>query len=101
MTLHLLKNSTNPLAIEVLRSEIQTEAPVVVMLSPSPNVPQLPGVTVYHLGEPEHMEKSHSITYSRLIEIKRVFWMKSTARRQTRGRPEPLDGTEKVRGKRV
>jgi hypothetical protein len=69
MTLHLLKNSPTPLAIEVLRSEIQTEPPVVVMLEPSPNVPQLPGVTVYHLGEAGDMGNSHVISYSRLVEM--------------------------------
>ena len=69
MTLHLLKNPPNPLAIKVLRSEIQSESPIVVLLSPTGDVPQLPGVTLYHLSESDHMENNHCITYSRLVEM--------------------------------
>jgi hypothetical protein len=69
MTLHLLKNPPNPFAIEVLRSEIQTESPIVVLLSPTADLPQLPGATLYHLDESGHMENSHYITYSRLVEM--------------------------------
>jgi hypothetical protein len=69
MTLHLLKNPPNPLAIEVLRSEIQAESPVVVLLSPSGDLPQLPGVTLYHVSESTDMGNSHRITYSRLVEM--------------------------------
>lgn len=69
MTLHLLKNPTNPLAIEVLRSEMQMESPIVVLLSPMRDLPQLPGVTLYHLSESDHMEDSQRITYSRLVEM--------------------------------
>ncbi len=35
MTLYILKNPPNPLAIEVLRSTIQIESPIVVLLSHS------------------------------------------------------------------
>lgn len=69
MTLHLLKNLPNPLAISVLRSETQTESPIVVQLSPSGDLPQLPGVTLYHLTECGHMDSSHNITYSQLVEM--------------------------------
>ena len=69
MTLHLLKNPPNPVAIEVLQSEIRTESPIVVLLSPSGDLPQLPGVTLYHLSESAHMDNSHRITYSRLVEM--------------------------------
>jgi hypothetical protein len=69
MILHLLKNPPNPLAIEILRSESQSEFPIVVSLSPSGDLPQLPGVTLYHLSESEHMDNSHRITYSRLVEM--------------------------------
>ena len=69
MTLHLLKNPPNSLAIEVLRSETRTESPVVVLLSPSGDLPQLPGVTLYHVSESDDRRDSHRITYARLVEM--------------------------------
>ena len=69
MTLHLLKNPPNPLAIEVLRSEIRTASPIVVLLSPSGDLRQLPGVTLYHVSESGDMKNSHRITYSQLVEM--------------------------------
>jgi hypothetical protein len=68
MTLHLLKHPVNPLAIEVLRST-QTESPAVVLLSPTGDLPQLPGVTLYHVSESDRMENGHGITYSQLVEM--------------------------------
>ena len=69
MTLHLLKNPPNPLAIEVLRSEDQSEPPVVVLLSPTGDLPQLPGAKLYYLSESGDMKNSHHITYPRLVEM--------------------------------
>ena len=69
MTLHLLKNPPNSIAIDVLLSELRTDSPVAVLLSPSGELPQLPGVTLYHLSESSQMENSHRITYARLLEL--------------------------------
>ncbi len=69
MTLHLLKHPVNPLAIEVLRSDTQMESPIVVLLSPTGDLPPLPGVTLYNVRESDRMENGHCITYSRLVEM--------------------------------
>jgi hypothetical protein len=69
MTLHLLKNVLNPLTLEVLQSEATEGHPVAVLLSPTGEIPQLPGITVYRVSDASSTDNDKSITYSRLIEM--------------------------------
>jgi hypothetical protein len=69
MTLHLLKNALNPLTLEILQSESTDGHPVVVLLSPTGETPQLPGITVYRVRDSSSTENDTSINYSRLIEM--------------------------------
>jgi hypothetical protein len=69
MTLHLLKNVLNPLTLEVLQSESIEGRPVAVLLSPTGETPQLPGITLYRLSDASSTDDDTSITYSRLIEM--------------------------------
>lgn len=71
MTLHLLKDTSDSLALSVLSSQPSSgaSAPVVVVLSPDKTIPALPGGEIYHLqGQPSPQEKM-VISYSRLVEM--------------------------------
>jgi precorrin-4 methylase len=68
MTLHLLKNPINAVALELLRSEAPQDSPVAVFLSPTEDPPDLPGITVYQIAE-SSTENGHRIPYSRLVDL--------------------------------
>jgi hypothetical protein len=69
MTLHLLKNVINPLTVEVLQSESTDDHPIAVLLSPTAETPQLPGIAVYRLSDASSSDSDTSVTYSRLVEM--------------------------------
>ena len=71
MTLHLLKDTSNSLALSVLGSYPSLEAapPVVVLLPPATAVPTLPHCTTYHLRDHSSAEEKDAISYSRLVEM--------------------------------
>lgn len=71
MTLHLLKDTSNPLALSVLsaRPSSETSAPVVVVLSPDKAMPALPHGAIYHLQEQPSLQEKNVISYSRLVEM--------------------------------
>jgi hypothetical protein len=71
VTLHLLKDTSNPLALGVLSSLPSSEAssPVVVVLSPDKAMPALPHVAIYHLQEQPSAQENNAISYSRLVEM--------------------------------
>jgi len=71
VTLHLLKDTSNPLALSVLSTRPSSEAstPVVVVLSPGKAMPVLPHATIYHLREQPSVQEKNAISYSRLVEM--------------------------------
>jgi hypothetical protein len=68
MILHLFKSPMNSLALEVLRSETPQDSPVAVFLSPTEDLPDLPGITVYQIAN-SSTENGHRIPYSRLVDL--------------------------------
>ena len=69
--LHLLKDPVTPLAFRILSAQTspQTTPPVVVMLSPSGTMPDLPGCTVYRVTESAATPSGNSISYARLVSL--------------------------------
>ena len=71
MTLHLLKDISNPLALGMLSSEASSSAskPIVVMLSSGVPAPSLPHCEIFHLQEHASAQEKAAISYSRLVEM--------------------------------
>jgi len=70
MTLHLLKATPNPLAIQTLRSQPPSSmSPVVVFLSPPNTPPVLPQCTVYRLTENPSSQEQSDLTYDQVVEM--------------------------------
>ncbi|HEX9284520.1 MAG TPA: hypothetical protein VF879_02525 [Nitrospirales bacterium] len=71
MTLHLLKDSPNSLALSVLGSQLSPQASpsVVVLLPPATAIPALPHCTTYHLMDHASTKEKDAISYSRLVEM--------------------------------
>ena len=71
MTLHLLKDASNPLALAVLSSQPSTQSspPVVVMLSPTVPLPSLTHCSIYRLQEQPSSQEKDAISYPRLVEL--------------------------------
>jgi len=70
MTLHLLKTSPNPLALQVLASQPPSDTPpAVVLLSPRNAIPLLPQCTVYRLTENPSPQEENTLTYEQLLEM--------------------------------
>ena len=71
MMLHLLKDPVTPLAFRILSAQTapQTTPPVVVMLSPSGTLPDLPRCTVYRVTESATPLSGNSISYDRLVSL--------------------------------
>ena len=71
MMLHLLKDPVTPLAIRILSAQAspQTTPPVVVLLSPSGTLPDLPGCTVYRVTETATAQNGESISYAQLVAL--------------------------------
>lgn len=69
--LHLLKDPVTPLASRILSAQTspQTTPPVVVMLSPSGTLPDLPRCTVYRVTESAIPQSGNSISYDRLVSL--------------------------------
>lgn len=69
--LHLLKDPITPLALRMLSAQAssQTTPPVVVMLSPSGTLPDLPRCTVYRVTESTTPQSGNSISYDRLVSL--------------------------------
>jgi len=68
MTLHLLKASPNPLALQVLASQPPSATPpAVVLLSPRNAIPLLPQCTVYRLTENPSPQEENTLTYEQLL----------------------------------
>ena len=71
MTLYLLKDPINPVALRILSSQppAQTAPPVVVLLSPGDTVPPLPGCTVYRAIKNGATPNSGTVSYDRLVSL--------------------------------
>ena len=70
MTLHLLKSSPNPLALQVLSSQSPSAMPpVVVLLSARNTAPSLPQCTVCRLTENPSSQEKDELTYEQLVEM--------------------------------
>ena len=71
MTLHLLKDISNPLALRLLSSEASSSAatPIVVLLSPGVPAPSLPHCEIFHLQEQASAQEKAAISYSRLVKM--------------------------------
>ena len=71
MTLHLLKDPINPLALQLLSAQPSTQAaaPVVVLLSSTDTPPALSKCTVYHVAEKSNTQKNNCISYDRLVAM--------------------------------
>lgn len=70
MTLHLLKASLNPLALQVLGSQSPSATPpVVVLLSSENTAPALPQCTVYRLTENPSSQEQDTLSYAQLVEM--------------------------------
>jgi len=70
MTLHLLKGTPNPLAVQFLGSQPPSAAsPVVVFLSSRNTTPPLPQCQVYRLAEHPSAQAEDTLTYEQLLEM--------------------------------
>lgn len=71
MTLHLLKNTSNPLALHVLasHSSAQTAAPVVILLALGNVIPPTSNCTVYRVTENSMQQDKETVSYARLVEM--------------------------------
>lgn len=71
MTLHLLKDPINPLALQLLSAQPFTRAatPVVVLLSSTDTPPSLSKCTVYRVAEKSTTQKNNCISYDRLVDM--------------------------------
>jgi hypothetical protein len=71
VTLHLLKDTSNSLALSVLSSQPSSEAstPVVVVLSPGKTVPAFPHAEIYILREQPSAQEKNALSYSHLVEM--------------------------------
>lgn len=70
MTLHLLKSSPNPLALQILSSQPPAAtSPVVVLLSPRNTALALPQCTVCYLTENPSSQEQDELTYEQLVEM--------------------------------
>ncbi len=67
MTLHLLKSSSAPFALQALSS--QTTPSVVVLLPPGDSIPSLSNHTVYRVTERPTRQDKDVISYDRLVEL--------------------------------
>ncbi len=69
--LHLLKDPVTPLAFRILSAQAspQTTPPVVVILSPSGTLPDLPKCTVYRVIASATPQSGNSISYDRLVSL--------------------------------
>jgi len=68
MTLHLLKASPNPLALQVLASQPPSATPpTIVLLSPRNAIPLLPQCAVYRLTENSSAQEENTLTYEQLL----------------------------------
>lgn len=71
MTLHLLHNAHDPLALQTLtaQSSMGCPSPVVVLLGPSDISPELPEATVHLLTTTPRGTSDGEIGYARLVEM--------------------------------
>ncbi len=71
MTLHLLKDPINPLALQLLSAQAatQTNLSVIVLLSPVGSLPALPKCTVYRVTENAPAQSSDTLSYDRLVDL--------------------------------
>jgi len=70
MTLHLLKATPNPLAVQVLGSQPPSAtSPVVVFLSSRNTTPAFPQCKVYRLAENPSPQAEDTLTYEQLLEM--------------------------------
>jgi hypothetical protein len=71
MTLHLLHNAHDPLALQTLiaQSSIGCPSPVVVLLGPSVMDPELPEATVHLLTTIPRGNPTREIGYARLVDM--------------------------------
>jgi len=68
MTLHLLKTTPNPLALQVLCSQPPFAVSLVVVFLSSPNTPAvLPQCAVYRLTETPSSQEQGNLTYEQLV----------------------------------
>ena len=67
MTLHLLKNSSAPPALQALSG--QTTSSMVVLLPPGDSVPSLSNHTVYRVTEHPTRQDKDYISYERLVYL--------------------------------
>jgi hypothetical protein len=69
VTLHILKQPVNPLALQILESTPAEESPVAVVLPPRGELPELRGVKIYRMTDPSFPDDGQSVSYSRLLEM--------------------------------
>ena len=69
MTLHILKQPVNPLALQILESTPAEESPVAVVLPPRGELPELRGVKIYRMIDPSFPDDGQSVSYSHLLEM--------------------------------
>lgn len=71
MLVHLLKNPVTLLALKVLASPVAPHEtpPVVLLLSPSSPLPDLPFCTVYRVKENAATQDHDSISYDRVVSL--------------------------------
>ena len=71
MTLHLLKDPINPLALQLLSAQPSTQAatPVVVLLSSTDTPPALSKCTIYRVAEKSPAQQDDCISYDRLVAM--------------------------------
>lgn len=71
MTLHLLKDPVNPLALQLLSTQTAAQAnlSVVVLLSLVGALPALPKCTIYHVTENAQAQSSNTLSYDRLVDL--------------------------------
>jgi len=71
MTLHLLHDARDPLALQTLtaQSSMGCPPPVVVFLSPGDVSPELPGATVHRLTATSRGTPNGEIGYARLVDM--------------------------------
>jgi hypothetical protein len=71
MTLHLLHNARDPLALQTLtaQSSMRCPSPVVVLLRPEDPTPELPDATIHRLTTTPCETPTGEIGYTRLVDM--------------------------------
>lgn len=71
MIVHLLKNPTDPLAVQMITTQSSSHfpSPVVILLSPTDINPEIPQATIYRVTDGTPDQRQGEIDYARLVDL--------------------------------